>query len=85
MNTISSSFNYVKGLNPDYFLKYHTIHDRSKNTSILRLLCYPPVEEESNDGIIRIEEHTDYGTCTLLLQDSEGGLEVRIICKKIQN
>uniref|UniRef100_A0A1B6E101 Fe2OG dioxygenase domain-containing protein n=1 Tax=Clastoptera arizonana TaxID=38151 RepID=A0A1B6E101_9HEMI len=65
------------GLKHDYLLKCHNILDRNINTSILRLIKYPPVEIEPHEGIIRIEEHTDYGTCTLLIQDSEGGLEVK--------
>lgn len=79
MNILFSlkSYNFVPGLKPDYLRKCHNLLDRSKNMSVLRLISYPPIEGEPSDGMIRIEEHTDYGTCTLLYQDLEGGLEVR--------
>lgn len=51
------------------------------NATALRLLYYPPLPEESNikPGQVRCGEHSDYGSITLLFQDSVGGLEVRIV------
>ena len=45
----------------------------------LRILNYPPVppDDEVKPGQIRCGEHVDYGSITLLFQDSGGGLEVR--------
>jgi len=45
----------------------------------LRLLSYPPVETSLllNAGQARAGPHSDYGTLTLLFQDSVGGLEVQ--------
>ncbi|KAF8812300.1 Clavaminate synthase-like protein [Phlegmacium glaucopus] len=45
----------------------------------LRLLSYPPVKNNllQNDGQARAGAHSDYGTLTLLFQDSVGGLEVQ--------
>ncbi|TFK24074.1 Clavaminate synthase-like protein [Coprinopsis marcescibilis] len=45
----------------------------------LRLLSYPPVSRSllKNDGQARAGAHSDYGTLTLLFQDSVGGLEVQ--------
>lgn len=51
----------------------------------MRLLYYPPVPPEDDgpccqrngDVYTRCGAHADYGTFTLLAQDSEGGLEVR--------
>lgn len=42
------------------------------NVSELRLNYYPPihVEELRNEKVNRISEHTDFGTVTLLFQDS---------------
>lgn len=44
----------------------------------LRLLHYMPVPRSviESDGHARIIPHTDFGLCTLLFQDSVGGLEV---------
>ncbi|KAF9534769.1 hypothetical protein CPB83DRAFT_842915 [Crepidotus variabilis] len=45
----------------------------------LRLLSYPPVKTSllRNEGQARAGAHSDYGTLTLLFQDSVGGLEVQ--------
>ncbi|KAL5530588.1 hypothetical protein ACEPAF_6846 [Sanghuangporus sanghuang] len=45
----------------------------------LRLLSYPPVKTEilRQEGQARAGAHSDYGTLTLLFQDSVGGLEVQ--------
>ncbi|KAH6915105.1 hypothetical protein BKA70DRAFT_1258008 [Coprinopsis sp. MPI-PUGE-AT-0042] len=45
----------------------------------LRLLSYPPVDRSllGKDGQARAGAHSDYGTLTLLFQDSVGGLEVQ--------
>jgi isopenicillin N synthase-like dioxygenase len=44
----------------------------------LRLLHYPAIEKRivEQEGHARIVPHTDFGLCTLLFQDSTGGLEV---------
>lgn len=45
----------------------------------LRLLSYPPIKRQLllQDGQARAGAHSDYGTLTLLFQDSVGGLEVQ--------
>ncbi|KAG6335108.1 hypothetical protein ID866_3977 [Astraeus odoratus] len=45
----------------------------------LRLLSYPPIRTKllSQEGQARAGAHSDYGTLTLLFQDSVGGLEVQ--------
>jgi isopenicillin N synthase-like dioxygenase len=44
----------------------------------LRLIHYPSIEKTiiEQEGHARIIPHTDFGLCTLLFQDSVGGLEV---------
>ncbi|KAL5121588.1 hypothetical protein ACEQ8H_000660 [Pleosporales sp. CAS-2024a] len=44
----------------------------------LRLMHYPSIEKKTIEqaGHARIMAHTDFGLCTLLFQDSVGGLEV---------
>eukprot|EP00746_Dinoflagellata_sp_MGD_P060682 gnl/MRDRNA2_/MRDRNA2_25723_c0_seq1.p1 gnl/MRDRNA2_/MRDRNA2_25723_c0~~gnl/MRDRNA2_/MRDRNA2_25723_c0_seq1.p1 ORF type:complete len:359 (-),score=56.34 gnl/MRDRNA2_/MRDRNA2_25723_c0_seq1:113-1072(-) len=54
---------------PDNF--FYESHDEEWNS--LRLLHYPPVEE---DVKYRAGPHSDYGSITLLVQDSVGGLQV---------
>ncbi|KAL4884493.1 Clavaminate synthase-like protein [Aspergillus karnatakaensis] len=46
------------------------------NTSELRLVHYPPIPCNALKSNMRIGEHSDFGTLTLLLQDSVGGLQV---------
>lgn len=50
-----------------------------KNQTSLRTLFYPalPDDYEIKKDQVRCGEHSDYGTLTLLFQDSCGGLEVR--------
>ena len=51
-------------------------HHRRRNYT-MRLLRYPGITGPVKDGQARCGEHTDWGTITLLLQESERGLEVR--------
>lgn len=49
----------------------------ARNSSELRLNHYPAVKpDELRSGNMRISSHSDFGTITLLFQDSVGGLEV---------
>ncbi|KAJ7283965.1 hypothetical protein C8J57DRAFT_1294033 [Mycena rebaudengoi] len=52
------------------------IHEQCHN---LRLLSYPPIKRTllDNEGQARAGAHSDYGTLTLLFQDSVGGLEAQ--------
>lgn len=52
------------------------LHNRAENE--FRLLHYPAINaSELADGTAtRIAEHTDFGTITMLFQDSTGGLQV---------
>jgi isopenicillin N synthase-like dioxygenase len=71
----------------DYFIPLHkNVEDSSiPNFTQLRTLFYPKVPEgfELKPGVVRCAEHTDYGTLTLLFQDSMGGLQVTSVNGKI--
>ncbi|KAF2201010.1 Clavaminate synthase-like protein [Delitschia confertaspora ATCC 74209] len=59
---------------------FDSFTDGGDNT--LRLLHYPSVSKKTfrrDDGLeqVRAGEHSDYGSITLLFQDSRGGLQVR--------
>lgn len=64
------------GLEENFFHGYHQKADNQ-----IRLLHYPPVEEEvlRMGEKERIAAHTDFGTMTMLFQDDVGGLEVEDI------
>ena len=59
-------------LKSDFFLPYVQAKDH-----FLRVLCYPETTCESFRDRFRASTHTDYGTLTLLFNDSNGGLQVR--------
>jgi isopenicillin N synthase-like dioxygenase len=59
------------GLDEDYFKSRYTANP----TILFRVFHYPPSPPDSDDW--GVGEHTDYGLLTLLLQDANGGLQVR--------
>lgn len=64
---------FARALNlpEDYFDPFH------RNPAILwRLMRYPPTPDRP--GQFGTAPHTDFGTLTLLAQDEQGGLEVRL-------
>lgn len=63
------------GLDDEQFFTQYS----NKAENNLRLLHYPPVKKNvflENPNQVRAGAHSDYGSITLLLQDSAGGLEV---------
>jgi len=68
----------VDPTNEEFLLDKHRHIGNVECPTILRLLWYPCVEDP--DAItadqLRCGEHSDYGTITLLFQDSVGGLQV---------
>ncbi len=56
----------------------HFLHFHSGISNQLRLLHYPPVETEklSSNQLARMPAHSDWGSITMLFQDSCGGLQV---------
>lgn len=68
---------------PNFFNDNHSqmLTGNGDNETTLRLLYYPPIEESSmgrDAQTTRCGAHCDYGTFTLLSQDSEGGLEAKL-------
>ncbi|MFC4113003.1 isopenicillin N synthase family dioxygenase [Nonomuraea zeae] len=59
------------GLEEDYFRTGYT----ADPTILFRIFHYPPAPPDPDTW--GVGEHTDYGLLTLLLQDSNGGLQVR--------
>lgn len=59
-------------LKSDFFLPYVQAKDH-----FFRILYYPETTGESFRDRFRASTHTDYGTLTLLFNDSNGGLQVR--------
>ncbi|KAG6214213.1 hypothetical protein E4U50_000547 [Claviceps purpurea] len=63
------------GLEQDFFDQFINASDNN-----LRLLHYPGVKAKVfklNPGQTRAGEHSDYGSITLLFQDSQGGLQIK--------
>lgn len=66
------------GLGETFMRDAHKYMGHKKSQTALRSLYYPPIATDSDlkPGQIRLGEHSDYGTITLLFQDNIGGLEV---------
>jgi isopenicillin N synthase-like dioxygenase len=59
-----------------FFDRCHNLMSVPSGT-MLRLLMYPPLPEGIKADQVRLGEHSDYGSITLLFQDSIGGLQVK--------
>ncbi|MER6944963.1 2-oxoglutarate and iron-dependent oxygenase domain-containing protein [Nonomuraea sp. NPDC000554] len=68
--TVMSGIALSLGLDADYFRTGYT----ADPTILFRIFHYPPAPPDSDAW--GVGEHTDYGLLTLLLQDSNGGLQV---------
>jgi isopenicillin N synthase-like dioxygenase len=58
-------------LDPGYFDRFI-----DHSPSALRAICYPARDAPPQPGQLRAGAHTDYGTLTMLRQDTVGGLQV---------
>ncbi|XP_017131020.1 UPF0676 protein C1494.01 [Drosophila elegans] len=70
-------------IQPSFLIDRHSqmLEGDEVNMSTLRMLYYPAIVDDEpgqSEGAIRCGAHVDYGTFTLLAQDSEGGLEVQL-------
>nr|XP_039252361.1 2-oxoglutarate-dependent dioxygenase htyE-like isoform X2 [Styela clava] len=61
-----------------YLQKRHSRINNVKNITTLRSLYYPVIPKDYviKDGEMRLGEHTDFGSFTILFQDFVGGLQV---------
>jgi isopenicillin N synthase-like dioxygenase len=71
-NQIFRAFSLALQLPESFIGDRHITQDHT-----LRLLHYPPITHSLSPNQIRAGEHSDYGSVTLLFQDSLGGLEVK--------
>jgi len=72
---ILKSLSVVLGKEEDFLGDMHRLEDAMK----MRTLYYPPIPTNLayKEGLVRLGQHSDYDTCTLLFQDQLGGLEVK--------
>ncbi|XP_045165864.1 uncharacterized protein LOC123529560 [Mercenaria mercenaria] len=68
------------GLDENFMRNAHKSVGKKENPTTIRSLYYPPIPQyvDIKPGQIRLGEHSDFGTITLLFQDDIGGLEVEI-------
>ncbi|XP_076802039.1 uncharacterized protein LOC143446332 isoform X2 [Clavelina lepadiformis] len=60
-----------------FFEKCHSLIHKPGNSTTLRTLFYPTLPSILKPNQIRLGEHSDYGSITLLFQDNVGGLQVQ--------
>lgn len=73
---------FLIDLEENFFSSHHRFmfQGAEKNRTIFRSLYYPKLSDEDIEpGVIRCGAHSDYGSITLLFQDSMGGLEVNVL------
>lgn len=64
---------------PRILANSHKSLNEPGNATYVKLIHYPPITEATSlkEGQMRIAEHTDFGSLTLLFQDEVGGLQVQ--------
>ena len=83
MHKLLRAFALKMGLEDlDYFIKRHkALEDPSiPSQNLIRVNLYMPMDESDRiitDDSMRMQEHKDWGTLTLLIQDKVGGLEAK--------
>lgn len=68
------------GLGETFMRDAHSLIGRNGNNTTLRSLYYPPLPKNASikPGQIRLGEHSDYNSFSMLYQDNIGGLEVNV-------
>ncbi|XP_039252609.2 uncharacterized protein LOC120329883 [Styela clava] len=61
------------------FLRYHKKIGHSTNTTRLKFVHYPPIPDDVviQEYQLRVGEHTDIGSLTILFPDGVGGLQIK--------
>ena len=67
----------MKLVDSDQLVKAHAlINEKTGNCTAMRTLYYPVMPGSADQNYIRLGEHCDYGSITLLFQDDVGGLQI---------
>ena len=53
--------------------------EKANSMTALRIIRYPLLDEELEEGRVQLGEHADWGSITLLVQDDVPGLEVQTV------
>ncbi|XP_077976654.1 uncharacterized protein LOC120333822 [Styela clava] len=63
----------------EYLMKCHSRMNDERNLTTLRTHYYPRIPDKCSfePGQVRLGEHTDFGSFTILFQDKVGGLQVK--------
>lgn len=80
LNRIFGALSVGLELGENFLRDAHKFIGKEGSSTTLRSLYYPPIPEGSSikPGQIRLGEHSDYGSVTMLFQDEIGGLEVEV-------
>ncbi|KAK3876772.1 hypothetical protein Pcinc_018468 [Petrolisthes cinctipes] len=76
-SVILDALSLAIGKERDYLASLHRSEGDKKSFKVLRMAHYPPTNPDAAQTSIRFDEHCDFNTFTLLLQDNMGGLQVR--------
>ncbi|KAK3876771.1 hypothetical protein Pcinc_018468 [Petrolisthes cinctipes] len=76
-SVILDALSLAIGKERDYLASLHRSEGDKKSFKVLRMAHYPPTNPDAAQTSIRFDEHCDFNTFTLLLQDNMGGLQGR--------
>ncbi|KAK3880350.1 hypothetical protein Pcinc_015117 [Petrolisthes cinctipes] len=76
-SVILDALSLAIGKERDYLASLHHSEGDKKSFKLLRMAHYPPTNPDAAQTSIRFDEHCDFNTFTLLLQDNMGGLQGR--------
>ncbi|KAK4328858.1 hypothetical protein Pmani_000749 [Petrolisthes manimaculis] len=74
-SVILDALSLAIGKERDYLASLHRSEGDKKSFKLIRMGHYPPTNPDAAQTSIRFNEHCDFSTFTLLLQDNMGGLQ----------